>query len=65
MRSLHLAVDLLGEFVGRHHHDAVDRIFGIAAVVYHADYWQQVGRRLAGSCLGAGYHVAAVEYVTY
>ena len=59
--ALHGLVYLLRQFAGGRHHDAVDRIARIAAVVKQTQHGQQIGRRLSGAGLCYADEVAAVE----
>ena len=59
--TLHRLVDLLGQFAGGRHDDAVDGILWIVAIVEHREDGQQIGCRLTGSRLCDSQHVVAVE----
>ena len=59
---LHGLVYLLSQLARGSHDDAVDGILGVATVVEHGENGQQVGCRLACSCLCYAYDVALVKY---
>ena len=63
--ALHLVVDLLRQLARRRHHYAVNGIGGSPLGVKSADDGQQIGGGFARAGLGAGYEVAAFEYVGY
>ncbi len=60
-KALHSLVDLLGQFTGRAHDNAVDGILRIAAISQLAQNGQQVGCCLARPGLGHTEQVAALE----
>ena len=60
-KALHGLVDLLGEFTGGRHDDAVDGILGELLVVELREDGQQIGGGLASTRLGHTQHVVAVE----
>ena len=59
--ALHGLVNLLGQFTGRRHDDAVNSILGIVAVIELREDRQQIGSSLARSCLCHTQHVVAIE----
>ena len=60
-KALHGLVNLLCQFACRSHDDAVDGILGVAAVVEHREYGQQISRCLARTRLGDADEVALVQ----
>ena len=50
-KSLQCLVDLSGQFAGRCHDEAVDCILWVRLLLQQGEQWEQVGCRLAGSCL--------------
>ena len=63
--ALHGLVYLLRQLACGAHDDAVDGIFGVAAVVELAQYGQQVSSRFACSCLCHAQEVVALQYLWY
>ena len=63
--ALHGLVYLLCQLACGAHDDAVDGVFGVAAVVELAQYGQQVSSRFACSCLCHAQEVVAFQYLWY
>ncbi len=53
--AFHLAIDLLGEFAGGRHHDAVYIVFCFGHVGQAVDDGEQIGGGFSGASLGYGY----------